>query len=239
MAQFETMERYLRAQMAKERMQPAATRTRIHPFITISRQAGAGGHALARALIEEFSRHEDTELFAGWQVFDRKLCEMVADDPVYTGSLESLLAEEYNRKTDEFFSHFFRSKVHQDVVMGRVFRIVRAVASIGKAIIIGRAGSEATRDMGPGVSIRLVAPEAVRVKGMMDSYGLDEDSARDEARRLDTARARLLKTHFSADIADPARYDAVFNTGQVPIETVARTVVVMLQDEIVRQANTK
>ena len=66
----------------------------------------------------------------------------------------------------------------------------------------------------------------------MDYYGLREKEARAESKRLDTARARLLKTQFGADIADPTHYDAVFNTGQVPIETIAEVVIVMLEREI-------
>ena len=36
---------------------------RVRPFVTISRQAGAGGHTLANRLIEVFGRQEDKEIF--------------------------------------------------------------------------------------------------------------------------------------------------------------------------------
>jgi cytidylate kinase len=108
--------------------------------------------------------------------------------------------------------------------MERVFRVVHAVASVGKAIIIGRGGAEVTRDMSTGIHIRLIAPETIRIKGMMDYYGLDEKQAKTEAARLDEARARLIKTHFRVDIDDPALYDIAFNTGTVPIPVAARAV---------------
>lgn len=232
MTQLENMERYIRAQLARRSGAPKAGSVAPRPFITISRQAGAGGHALAEALAESFAQQEETDFFGGWQIFDRRLCEMVASDPTYSDSLDSLLAEEYRPKTDEFFHQILRSSVDQRAVMERVFRVVRAVASVGKSIIIGRAGAEVTRDMGPGVSIRLIAPDVIRVHGVMDHYGLDERAAREEAKRLDMARARLLKTHFRADIEDPLRYDAIFNTGLVPIDAIVDALTVMLLHEV-------
>lgn len=226
------MERYLRARLAGRRDIAPQDATILRPFVTISRQAGAGGHLLADGLMETFAAHEDKILFGGWQIFDKRLCELVADDPVYTQSLDELLAEEYRSRTDEFFHQILSSSIDQRAVAERVFRVVRAIASVGKAIIIGRAGSEVTRDMTGGVHVRLIAPETVRIHGVMNHYAIDEKAARSESRRLDEARARLFKTHFKVDIDDPSRYDVVFNTGRVSIGSAVDTVVMMLLHEI-------
>lgn len=229
MTQLESLERYLKVHLAQTRQRKGTPGSGVRPFITISRQAGAGGHRLADRLLEVFAdQGDDADLFRGWQIFDRRLCEMVADDPVYSDELDSLLAEEYRTRSDEFFHQILRSSVDQRAVMERVFRVVRAVASVGKAIIIGRAGNEVTRDMPDGIAVRLIAPDVVRVKGVMDHYGLDEARAREESRRLDTARARLLKTHFKTDIADPYRYDLVVNTGRTSVDSAAHALTVMI-----------
>ena len=39
-------------------------------------------------------------------------------------------------------------------------RLVRTIAEVGKAVIVGRAGSEVTRGLGPAVSVRLVHHES-------------------------------------------------------------------------------
>lgn len=199
--------------------------SRIRPFITISRQAGAGGHLLAEALLEVFARQDDTGLFGGWQVFDRRLCEIVAENPTHSTSMSSLLAEEYRTRTDEFLRQMLGSSIDQDMLMLHVFQVVSAVASIGKSIIVGRAGSEVTRDMEHGLALRLIAPEEVRIQRVIDRYGLDEKAARAEACRIDASRARLLKSHFKVDIDDPTRYDAIWNTGSVSIDLIAESVV--------------
>ena len=230
--QLESMERFLRAQAVVDKTRGKTQRPEERPFVTISRQAGAGGHDLADKLAARLNAKTEDGLFGGWQVFDHRLCRVVAEDPNYSHTLDDLVNEDYRTRADEFFQSLFRSSVDQRAVMERVFRVVRAVASVGKAIIIGRAGAQVTKDMGPGISIRLIAPEVVRIKGVMDFYGLDEKEARAESKRLDTGRARLLKTHFGVDIEDPTQYDAVLNTGKVSIDSIADVVVVMLQHEI-------
>jgi cytidylate kinase len=227
--QFEMMERYLRAQMARKRDRPPSAGPDIRPFITISRRAGAGGHALAEALLVAFEAQTDRDLFEGWQVFDRRLCELVAEDPAYSHALGGLITEDYRSRTDEFFHQFLQSTVDQRAVMERVFRVGRAVASVGKAIVIGRAGSEVTRDLGHGLALRLVAPEEACLRGIMDFYDIDEKTAGAEAKRLDTARARLLRNHFGVDIEDPLLYDVVFNTGRIGVDEIAELVVVMVR----------
>ncbi|MCP3973875.1 MAG: cytidylate kinase-like family protein [bacterium] len=232
MKNLENIERYLSAEAARMRERDTTSSPRVRPFVTISRQAGAGGHDLAQSLVEVFAAQDDADLFEGWQVFDRKLCEMVARNPIYSVSMSSLLAEEYRTKTNDFFHQILRSTVDQGTVMNEVFRVVAAVASIGKCIIVGRAGSEVTRALSPGVAVRLVAPEEVRVRGVMEFYGLDEKTARAEAVKLDASRARLLDKHFGADIDDPTLYDGTWNTGQVAVPVIAENVATILRHRV-------
>jgi len=238
MKKLPTIERFLSAHAAEKGTAETGATPAIHPFVTISRQAGAGGHDLAATLLDVFAAQEDVRLFGGWQVFDRRLCEIVADNPAYSTSMSSLLEEEYRSKTNEFFSQLLDPTIDQDILMRHVFEVVRAVASIGKSIIVGRAGSELTLEMGPGIAVRLIAPEEVRLQGVMDYYDLDERAARDKARRLDESRARLLKSHFRVDIDDPARYDAVWNTGRAPIETIAESIAVGLRHKVAAAGST-
>lgn len=229
MKHLDTIDRYLAAQAASMRTTENNELPNIRPFVTISRQVGAGGHRLAQALLTAFGREKDRLLFGGWEVFDRRLCELVAEHPSYERSMGSLLSEEYRTKTDEFFQQIFGSAVDQEVLTQHVFRVVNAVASLGKGIIVGRAGSEVTRGLEPRVAVRLVAPIDLRIERVMEFYGLDERAARSEASRLDGYRARLLKRRFKVDIDDPLLYDATWNTADAPIEGIADSVVALLR----------
>jgi cytidylate kinase len=229
MKHLDTIDRYLAAHVAAMRRTEDNELPEVRPFVTISRQVGAGGHRLAEALLEAFGREEDRALFGRWEVFDRRLCELVAEHPSYGKSMSSLLTEEYRTRTDEFFQQIFGSAIDQDVLTRHVFRVVNSVASLGKSIIVGRAGSEVTRGLGPRVAVRLVAPIDLRIERVMEFYGLDERAARNEASRLDGYRARLLKRQFKVDIDDPLLYDATWNTAEAPIEGIAGSVIALLR----------
>lgn len=203
---------------------------RIRPFVTISRQAGAGGHTLARVLIEKMDQEPNKELFGDWEMFDHKLVEMVADDPDLTVSVEKLLGEEYHRTADDFFRQILTASTHQDIVADRIFRLVRVIAEVGKAVIVGRAGSEVTRGLGPSVSVRLISTEESRLARMMELHEETEKKARDAMARHDSGRARLLKRHFRVDIEDPLLYDAVWNTNNVSFEAIADAIIAVLSD---------
>ena len=224
------IERYLRARLTEAQVGDRETPEAIvHPYVTISRQTGAGGYHLAEAMLEVFARQEDVELFGGWQVFDQRLCELVADDPRFEQSMDSLLSEEYRSKTEHFFHQIFGAGIDQHILMERVFLVVRSLAQMGKAIIVGRAGSQVTRGLGPGFNVRLVASEEQRIPRVMEFYGLSERDARSEAKRRDSDRARLLKKYFGVNIDDPHEYDATWNTDTVSFEEISEAVVAILR----------
>ena len=236
MSQIDIIERYLKSQIAESKAAAAQHRERrAHPFVTISRSAGAGGTTFAARLLEVFDEQDDTDLFGGWQVFDRRLCQLVVKDPAYARSLDRLLAEEYHTKTGDFFRQVIGATVDQGIIMDRVFQVVRALAAIGKAIIIGRGGSEVTKGMPTGLSVRLVAPEPQRIEHLMSLEHLSERDARNEVRRRDAHRARLIKTHFNTDIADPTGYDVTWNTAMASIDDIAEATVILVRQRALRQ----
>ena len=229
MSSVNPIERFLHGHAYDAKPLGGDSASKMRPFITISRQAGAGGHTLARTLLQAFEAEQDRDLFGGWEMFDQKLVAMVADDPDLRVSVEGLLGEEYHRGAEDFFRQILVSSTHQDIVADRVFRLVRVLAEVGKAIIVGRAGSEVTRGLGPAVSLRLVAPESQRVKRMMELRGINEKKARELVDKYDGGRARLLKRHFRVDIDDPLRYDAIWNTGSASSEAIAAATIALLK----------
>jgi cytidylate kinase len=227
MERVETIDHYLRAQLAAERKLNHFDEPRVRPFVTISRQAGCDGRALADTMLRVFAQQEDTDTFDGWQIYDRTLCEIVAQDERFTASLPSLLDERYgSRRID------YRSTADRNLLVDRVFLVVRTIARMGKAIILGRGGSHVTRGMDLGVSLRLVAPLEVRVSRVKDALRLGEQDARRLVLERDADRAMLMKTHLNVDIADPTGYDMTWNAAVVSFEEIAETVAALVQRRI-------
>ncbi|MEE4378189.1 MAG: cytidylate kinase-like family protein [Candidatus Competibacteraceae bacterium] len=205
---------------------------RRFPFVTISRQSGAGGHTLAETLIKVMDQEEDTALFKGWQLFDQKLCEKLADDYKLNMSMESLLSEEYRSQIEVFVQGLFSKLPDQNLTMRRMFEIIRSLATVGKVIIVGRGGSQVTHKLDLGVHVRLVAPEHIRVKRLAGLLGQSEEHAKQTMRKQDHDRVRLIKSFFAADIDDPLLYDAVWNTGTVSVEAIAEAVVSIIKHRV-------
>jgi cytidylate kinase len=231
MAANERLERYLRAEMERLRLsrRPAESAAKPRPFVTISRQAGAGGHSLADVMLGVFEQQPDRDTFSGWQIVDHNIRDMVSDDPLIVKSMDSLLAEEYRSPATDFFHQVIRSTAHQDLVMARVFQAIRSLAIIGKVIIIGRAGSQVTATLPVGMRLRLVAPDGLRVSRIMEQQGCDERHARGEMKKLDASRARLLANHFRTDIDDPLGYDVVWNSESTSPTEISEAVLAMIR----------
>jgi cytidylate kinase len=230
MNRVENIERYLRAHLAAERTKSSDLDSpHAKSFVTISRESGTGGHALADVMIDVFSGEDDAELLGGWQVYDRTVCEIVARDPRFERSLESLVEEEYRSRTDDFIHQLVRSTAGQMEVMERVFLVVRSIAGMGKAIVVGRGGSHVTMGMPHGVSVRMVAPERQRIARTMETRDLPERDARAYVRKHDIDRARLIRAHFDADIADPLGYDLTCNRASMSYEEIARATMALVR----------
>lgn len=207
---------------------PAAPKKEGHPFITISRQAGAGGHSLAVAILKEIEKKAADPIFQGWQIFDNELCQLVMKDDRLKVPLEFLMTERFRTASEDLWAEIFKIQSPQLAVVRKVFECVRTLAKVGKVILVGRAGSCLTRDLKTGVHIRLVAPLRLRIRRVMELWGVGEGEARKLVEDWDQSRAKLIRAYFSRDIEDPLLFDAVWNTGEVSMETIARCVIEMV-----------
>jgi hypothetical protein len=190
------------------------------PFVTISREVGADGHALAEALLDALARRGGTA-FEGWQVFDRALFAMIAEEPRLKVSMRYLLDEEYHSRMTDYLEQTLGSWTPQDVLQAKIFRYARALAGAGKVIIVGRGAACATADLAGGIHVRLVASLQRRLLALQRRTGLDEKRARKRLEELEEARRLLVRAHFGRDISDPLLYDAVFNEDRLPTSEIA------------------
>lgn len=205
-----------------------------YPFVTISREAGAGGHTLAREILRKLEHELSGEAAEGWEVFDQKLCAIIAEDEKLGVSFDQLVTEEYRSEISAAVSEMLAQRARRLETYRRVFEIIRILGTLGKCVIVGRAGMCVTSDMPLGLHIRLIAPESVRVKRMMKLLDVGEDEARRVMHQQDQDRHRLVKDFFGKNADDPFLYDAVFNTGRLPISEVAEVVARLIKQKFDR-----
>lgn len=205
------------------------------PFVTISRQAGAGGHTLARNILGQLDAlYPARGGSEGWEVFDQKLCALIAQDEKLGFSFDALVTEEYRSEISQFVHELIRQKASRYAAYKRVFSVVRLLATLGNCVIVGRAGMCVAADMPLGVHIRLIASRETRIKNMMQLMETDELTARNAVRTQDRDRRRLVDDFFGRDIDDPSLYDVVLNMDRVHPGEAAELVARMLNQKLAR-----
>jgi cytidylate kinase len=207
--------------------------TRVsYPFVTISRQAGAGGHELARELVRQMDQTPQSEGFRGWHIFDIAAYEGLAHDPELQLYLKKLSDEEYHSELTDMIYETVNRLPAQYVAYKKLFAVMRSLAAIGKVILIGRAGSCVTSNVQGGIHVRLVAPEHLRCERIMKQLNLGRDAAMALMRERDHSRAKLVSDFFNKNINDPLLYDVCWNTQTVPVMDVANYVRRMIYSRV-------
>ena len=156
---------------------------------------------------------------------------MVAQDPKLKDLVESLRRTEYHSHAEDILTQFIHGSASQDLVIKKMFQLMRTFAHHGKVILVGRGASMLTRDLPLGIHIRLEAPLEARVKRMMNAFSLSEKEARETIETQDKAKAELVKTFFHKDVRDPLLYDMVWNTERVPIAEIVKLLIEMIRDK--------
>jgi cytidylate kinase len=224
--------RYLRSVSGDGRGAKAEAENRF-PFVTVSRQAGAGGRTLARAVADVAGAAGRPE-FQGWKVFDEELCRTISEDPELVVSMKELLDEEYRSLLEDYLLQAIAAESSQALVYRKMFETIRTIAALGKAVIVGRGGSCATGGLPLGVHLRLVAPRKKRVERIAGLLKLPSEKASRWVDQHDASRARLLQDQFQRDIDDPLLYDLVCNTDSMSFLQIASSAVELAESRFDR-----
>jgi cytidylate kinase len=185
------------------------------PVITISREYGAGGSELGRAVAARLD-------FACW---DQELVHAIAES---TGASERLLRslDEHARNAleDMLDGILLGVEYTETEYLRELMRVVHTIANHGAAVIIGRGAGFMLRDKGV-LRVRVICPLALRIEHLMLRHGWSAATARRQIERVDRDRASFNRHHYRRTGGDPYDYDVVINTAQLDLERAAGIVV--------------
>jgi cytidylate kinase len=200
------LNRYSLRQQA-ESASPAAAGEARGPLrvITVSRQAGSGGHMLATRLAG----------ILGFEFVDRQVIDYITQN---TGAREKLI-ESLDSRTqsgvDLWVEGVLRGRyVDRSEYTNWLIKSITAMAEHGNTVILGRAGNVILRERG-GLHVRVVAPRDRRVANLIEHAGITQAEAEERVRELDEQRRKLYADDFGADIDNPLDYHLVINTGRM------------------------
>jgi cytidylate kinase len=199
-------------------------------FVTISRQAGAGGHTLAGRLAERLNANAPSE--RPWSVWDHELVERAAHEHHLPEALIAHLESYRHSAFDQILAALFPVSGLPDLDQRQLYRrvatTIRGIARAGRAIIVGRGGVYATHDMAGGVHVRLVAPLESRIKHMAELRNVTVQQAASEIHRLDTERDAFHRRFAEAGIRMEDAFTIALNTATADEDTLVNCVVPLI-----------
>jgi cytidylate kinase len=219
----------LRRQVARQGGE-AARRALVHldegPWLTISRQLGAGGTGLARRLAEGL----------GWQVYDQEILLAIARQTHTKEKVISRLDEHAVGHFNDLVRHLLvPDDLGQAGFLLEMTRVVWALGHQGKAILVGR-GANWVLDARFGLRVRIVAPEDARIERIAEREGLSLAGAKKRVAAHDNEQRAFIRQAYGRRIDDPMGYDLVINLGQIAPDCAAETVLVALRRKLESQS---
>lgn len=185
-------------------------------LITISRQYGAGGSAVAALVAERL----------GWTVVDNDLIDRVA---VRAGLSRQEVADRQERSpgfveriglalaassaeilTPEAAAAL--KPMDEPRLVEITERVVREIAAKGQVVLVGRAAVAVLARIPEALHVQLVAPKPERIRETAERLGVAPKEAERMVDATDESRIRFHREHYGRDWADPAGYHMVLNT---------------------------
>lgn len=198
--------------------------------VTVSRQFGAGGLAVAPALAAALDyRLVDREIVeeAAWRLgVDPEVARarderapalveeigmaLAAGTPPFAGAPPPPVPEE--TMSDEALAETTR-------------RVILSFADAGGYVILGRGAQAVLSDRLDACHVALVASPPDRIRRVAESRRLDERAAAALCEAVDADRAAYVRRFYGRDIRDPLLYDCVLNTSRLGLEDTVATAV--------------
>jgi cytidylate kinase len=166
-------------------------------YITISRQAGAGGSRIAEMVGEKL----------GWDVLDKNLVDSVAKQFHLSREALKLVDETtWNWAYDLLGPWLDRQVISHEKYVVSIKKMILAAARRGNMVLVGR-GAQFLLPRGHGLSVRIIASEQYRVRQTMEEYSLKEPEAKQLVAAADRGRKDFVARFFHQDVADSQLYD--------------------------------
>jgi cytidylate kinase len=173
------------------------------PFtVALSRDAGAGGTEVARAVGERL----------GWPVYDRELLQRVAEGMGLRPEVLEKVDERHKGWLQRCLEYFVASPpVAGDAYACRLAEALLSLAARGECVIVGR-GAAQVLPAESTLRVRLVGSFPARVLAVQRRHGASAEEAERRVAATDAERRRFVQEYFHKDPSDAGLYDLVLNS---------------------------
>jgi len=192
------------------------TTTRV---VTISRQLGAGGAAVATRLAD----------MLGWRLLDRALVERIAAEL----DVAPEQVEPHDERVESFIERLgqYLSEGYPEVLPLPMLppvspertaraarRVVTAVLDESPAVIVGHGAQCVLRDDPRAFHVLIFAPLVHRIQRARERYNVDEPTAAAKIKQSDADRRAYVREHFDREWLDPTTYNLCIDSGRITVD---------------------
>lgn len=190
-------------------------------FVTVSRQPGAGGVPLAQRLAERLNEHAPGD----WSAWDQELVEKIsAEHHLDKGTIETVV-ERPHTWLDNLVMSISQTVTPSDLaVYKKVAATIRALATAGHAIIVGRGGQFITEGMAGGIHLRLIAPLEYRIKTTAESFNLTLSAAAQRIAELEHNRDAFYRQFWPGKSLEPPSFTMTLNSAELSLDEMVECV---------------
>src|SRR5216117_1149874 len=199
------------------------------PIITITRQYGSGGSAVAKRAADAL----------GWTLIDNEFVEEVARraglpaeevaqrEERAPGLLERL-ARTLAVSSPELFitaASITQVEADEETITKIAERVIQEAAAHGRAVLVGRGAQALLAQRPDALHVYVIAPREFRLKLAVRRLGADPATAERVVDDTDRQRDQYVKTYYGRQRQDLGNYDLVVNTERLAIEGAAQLIV--------------
>ncbi len=219
--------------------------------ITISREFGSGGDAVAIRLCDElgynsFSKEQITEAAKETTLGKHNAIDYTEDNHEVQTFLNRLFGRNASpvqkiawAENPSIAERPERVDAHDTAVLSLTKRAILASVKAGNFVIVGRGGQVLLKDTSGVLHVRIVAPVEMRIKRIQQQLrdktdaSQSDDKLRQAAAEIianrDMASADYIKRYFNVDWNDPQLYHLVLNRGRLNVEQAAQIIIAAVQ----------
>jgi cytidylate kinase len=190
--------------------------------VTISRQTGSGGHAVAELLAEYLQKHIPKH--CPWTVFDRNLVEKVLEDHHLPARIAQFMPEDRVSRIEDILDDLLGVHPPAETLVHKTTQTILHLAELGNVIIIGRGANVITSRLDYVFHVRLIGSLEKRAGRIQEVQHAGKAAALKFIRREDRGRQRYLKKYFGKKVDDPMLYHLTINTDLVSYQTAAEMI---------------
>ena len=202
----------------------------MNTVITIGRQFGSAGREIGEKVAEYF----------GIKCYDKELLSRVSKE---SGFCEEMIQNHDERPTSSFLynlvmdtysfgynsSSFVDMPISHKVFLAQ-FETIKKIADECPCVIVGRCADYALADYENVVNLFIYGNDDVKVKRIMERYGISEAKAKDMIIKKDKQRQSFYNYYSSKKWGRADSYDLCINSSVLGIDGTVRLIIQYIED---------